>query len=40
MSEYGALLGAATRARLFPFLPAGPSGAFSRKERADMPEGE
>ncbi len=40
VSEYGAPLGAAARARLFPFLPAGPSGAFSRKEWVDLPEGE
>jgi len=40
VSEYGAPLGADERARLFPFLPAGPSAASSRKEWADMTEGD
>jgi LmbE family N-acetylglucosaminyl deacetylase len=39
VSEYGAPLEAAARQRLFPFLPAGPSGgAFTRKEWVDTPE--
>jgi LmbE family N-acetylglucosaminyl deacetylase len=41
VSEYGAPLDAATRARLFPFLPAAPpSGAFTRKEWVDLPEAD
>jgi LmbE family N-acetylglucosaminyl deacetylase len=40
VSEYGAPLDAAARARLFPFLPAAPPGGCVRKEWADMPEGE
>jgi hypothetical protein len=40
MSEYGAPLVADERARLFPFLPAGPSAASSRKGWADMTEGD
>jgi len=40
VSEYGAPLDAAARARLFPFLPAGAAlgGAFVRKEWVDIPE--
>ncbi len=40
VSEYGAPLDDAARARLFPFLPAGapPSRAFARKEWVDLPE--
>jgi LmbE family N-acetylglucosaminyl deacetylase len=41
VSEYGAPLDGAARARLFPFLPPAPSGgANTRKEWADMPEAE
>jgi LmbE family N-acetylglucosaminyl deacetylase len=41
VSEYGAPLDVAARARLFPFLPAAPAGgAFSRKEWVDTPEGD
>jgi N-acetylglucosamine malate deacetylase 1 len=40
VSEYGAPLDAATRARLFPFLPAAASGAFTRKEWVDLPESD
>jgi LmbE family N-acetylglucosaminyl deacetylase len=42
VSEYGAPLDAAARARLFPFLPAtAPQGsAFVRKEWVDIPEEE
>ena len=42
VSEYGAPLDAAARARLFPFLPADSRVAspFTRKEWVDMPEGE
>jgi N-acetylglucosamine malate deacetylase 1 len=42
VSEYGAPLDAAARARLFPFLPPDSQAAssFSRKEWADMPERE
>ncbi len=42
VSEFGAPLDGAARARLFPFLPAGaqPSGAFARKEWVDLPEEE
>jgi N-acetylglucosamine malate deacetylase 1 len=41
VSEYGAPLDAAERARLFPFLPTGAAGAapFARKEWVDLPEG-
>jgi len=40
VSEYGAPLDAAARARLFPFLPeaAEPSAGFTRKEWVDQPE--
>jgi LmbE family N-acetylglucosaminyl deacetylase len=39
VSEYGAPLDAATRARLFPFLPAGSlaNSSFSRKQWVDLP---
>ncbi len=39
VSEYGAPLDAAARARLFPFLPAGSEAAspFTRKEWVDLP---
>ncbi len=42
VSEYGAPLDAAARARLFPFLPADSSAgsAFVRKEWVDIPEDE
>jgi LmbE family N-acetylglucosaminyl deacetylase len=41
VSEYGAPLDAAARARLFPFLPAAPVNApFARKEWVDIPEEE
>jgi LmbE family N-acetylglucosaminyl deacetylase len=42
VSEYGAPLDAPTRARLFPFLPAGSRliSPFTRKEWVDLPEGE
>jgi LmbE family N-acetylglucosaminyl deacetylase len=42
VSEYGAPLDNATRARLFPFLPAQakPGGAFTRKDWVDLPEDE
>jgi LmbE family N-acetylglucosaminyl deacetylase len=42
ISEFGAPLDAAARARLFPFLPAGTSASspFARKEWVDIPEGE
>jgi N-acetylglucosamine malate deacetylase 1 len=42
VSEYGAPLDAAARARLFPFLPAGAGtgSAFVRKEWVDIPEEE
>jgi LmbE family N-acetylglucosaminyl deacetylase len=42
VSEYGAPLDAAARARLFPFLPADSrvSSPFTRKEWVDLPEGE
>lgn len=41
VSEFGAPLDAAARARLFPFLPAGSSTSvpFERKEWVDIPEG-
>jgi LmbE family N-acetylglucosaminyl deacetylase len=39
VSEYGAPLDAAERARLFPFLPAGAGPSrFTRKDWVDMPE--
>lgn len=40
VSEYGAPLDAAARARLFPFLPtdSGAGSPFARKEWADIPE--
>jgi LmbE family N-acetylglucosaminyl deacetylase len=40
VSEYGAPLDEAARARLFPFLPpgAGPAPGFTRKEWVDLPE--
>jgi LmbE family N-acetylglucosaminyl deacetylase len=39
VSEFGAPLDAAARARLFPFLPASPANApFARKEWVDIPE--
>jgi LmbE family N-acetylglucosaminyl deacetylase len=39
VSEYGAPLDAAARARLFPFLPAAAKpGSFTRKEWVDLPE--
>ncbi|MCS6852461.1 MAG: PIG-L family deacetylase [Gemmataceae bacterium] len=39
VSEYGAPLDPAARARLFPFLPAAaPSGGIQRKEWVDVPE--
>lgn len=41
VSEQGAPLDEAARARLFPFLPAGSSGSpFTRKEWVDIPEEE
>jgi LmbE family N-acetylglucosaminyl deacetylase len=42
VSEYGAPLDAAARARLFPFLPAESTadGPFTRKEWADLPAGD
>ncbi len=42
VSEYGAPLDAAARARLFPFLPAESRAAssFTKKEWVDLPEGE
>jgi LmbE family N-acetylglucosaminyl deacetylase len=42
VSEFGAPFDAATRARLFPFLPANGSGnaAFVRKDWVDIPEEE
>jgi LmbE family N-acetylglucosaminyl deacetylase len=42
VSEFGAPLDAAARARLFPFLPAAPSAAapFVRKDWVDVPEEE
>src|SRR5262249_17431855 len=42
VSEYGAPLDEAARARLFPFLPATstPGSAFTRKEWVDIPEGD
>jgi LmbE family N-acetylglucosaminyl deacetylase len=41
VSEFGGPLDAATRKRLFPFLPAtGTGGAFTRKEWVDMPQGD
>lgn len=42
ISEYGAPLDAAARARLFPFLPAGAPAAssFTKKQWVDLPEGE
>ena len=42
VSEYGAPLDAAARARLFPFLPADSRAAspFTRKQWVDLPEGE
>jgi LmbE family N-acetylglucosaminyl deacetylase len=42
VSEFGAPLDAAARARLFPFLPAGSSvsSPFTRKEWVDIPEEE
>jgi N-acetylglucosamine malate deacetylase 1 len=40
VSEYGAPLDSAARQRLFPFLPAGTSTAFTRKEWVDIPEDE
>jgi methyl coenzyme M reductase gamma subunit len=42
VSEFGAPLDAAARARLFPFLPAGSSSSapFERKEWVDIPEGD
>lgn len=42
VSEFGAPFDAATRARLFPFLPANSSGnsAFVRKDWVDIPEEE
>jgi LmbE family N-acetylglucosaminyl deacetylase len=38
VSEYGAPLDPAARQRLFPFLPAGTSTAFTRKEWVDIPD--
>ena len=39
VSEYGAPLDEAARARLFPFLPAAAGAApFARKEWVDLPE--
>jgi hypothetical protein len=40
VSEYGAPRGADERARLLRFLPAGPSAASSRREWADLTEGD
>lgn len=42
VSEYGAPLDVAARARLFPFLPADARAAspFARKQWVDLPEGE
>jgi N-acetylglucosamine malate deacetylase 1 len=42
VSEYGAPLDPASRARLFPFLPADSrlASPFTRKEWVDMPDGE
>ena len=42
VSEYGAPLDDAARARLFPFLPraAKPGSPSTGKEWADLPEGE
>ncbi len=42
VSEYGAPLDAAARARLFPFLPADSraDSPFTKKEWVDLPEGE
>jgi LmbE family N-acetylglucosaminyl deacetylase len=42
VSEYGAPLDAAARAKLFPFLPADSplASPFARKEWVDIPEGE
>jgi LmbE family N-acetylglucosaminyl deacetylase len=42
VSEYGAPLDAAARARLFPFLPAGARAPspFTRKDWVDLPAGE
>jgi LmbE family N-acetylglucosaminyl deacetylase len=41
VSEYGAPLDAAARARLFPFLPVSPTNSsFVRKEWVDIPEEE
>ncbi len=42
VSEYGAPLDEAARARLFPFLPAArtPGSTFTRKEWVDIPEGD
>jgi hypothetical protein len=42
VSEYGAPLDEAARARLFPFLPATsrPGSTFTRKEWVDIPEGD
>jgi LmbE family N-acetylglucosaminyl deacetylase len=38
VSEYGAPLDEAARARLFPFLPAAKTGTFTRKEWVDIPD--
>lgn len=41
VSEYGAPLDAAARARLFPFVPAGTTASsFTRKDWVDLPEDE
>ena len=41
VSEYGAPLDAAARARLFPFLPAAAAPVpFARKEWVDLPEAD